>query len=124
MARTLFSAGRERGGRKDGRKEGKKCCHGLSLVIEYNTQTALSNLGHGWGQMFRAKGSSLCSCTTHVFQYSYFSPIGSMGSSSIKKLGPRRDWADAGVTAWWKDPVQEDGEGAVGRGQPAGGMLV
>lgn len=48
MARTLFSAGRKREGeRKDGGKEGKKFCHGGSLAIRYNTQAALSNLGHG-----------------------------------------------------------------------------
>ena len=67
MARTLFSVGREREGeREDGGKAGKKFCHGGSLTIRCSMQAALSNLGHGRGQMLPAKGCHV-PATTHVF---------------------------------------------------------
>lgn len=68
VARNLFSAGREREGeREDGGKAGKKFCHGGSLTIRCNMQAALSNLGHGRGQMLPAKGCLYVPATTHVF---------------------------------------------------------
>ena len=84
VARTLFSAGRE-GGRKQGWREGGKEI--LSQRQLGNKIQHTSSLEQPWtriGPDVSSQGSSLCSCHSTRFQYSYFIPTGSMGSVLLR----------------------------------------